>query len=85
MVDAQTRIPPRKKKKTEKINWDFEVQTDHLNPVRIPKKGRLKQGKNWCIADSIVLEKQILKMKESLKMNKYLDLVRQLEKKIGVM
>ena len=66
---------------THKILWDFEIKTDHLIPARRPdlvlinKKERTDQLVNFAVpADHRV------KLKENEKMDKYLDLARELKK-----
>ena len=66
---------------THKLLWDFDIQTDHLNPVRRPdlivinKKKRTRK-----IADFAVQADHRIKLKECEKKDRYLDLARELEK-----
>ena len=77
MVYAQPSICPRK--------WDFDIQIDHLisagrsNFIIINKKKKKK--KRTCkIVDFVVLADHRIKLKESEKKDKYLDLARELKK-----
>ena len=69
------------KNDTYKRPWDFGIQTDHLITARrldliiINKKGR-----NCRIVDFVVPADRIIKLKESEKKDKYLDLARGLKK-----
>ena len=66
---------------TSKILWDFDIQTDHLISVRQP--GPLiisKEKKPRKIVDFAVLVDHRVKLKESEKKDKYLDLARELKK-----
>ena len=58
---------------TQKILWDFEIQTDHLLSVRRP--GLVIVKKNLVIPTDLML-----KLEESEKGNKCLDLARELKK-----
>ena len=68
---------------THKLLWDFEIQTDHLISARrtylvIIKKIKKKTNR---IVNISALADQRVKIKESGKRDKYLDLVRNLQKK----
>ena len=66
---------------THKLNWDFEMQTDHLISARRPdliiisKKVRTRR-----IVDFAVPANHRIKLKECEKRDKYLDLARKLKK-----
>ena len=66
---------------THKHLWDFDIQTDHLISVRRPdliiinKKNRTRK-----IVDFSVPADHRIKLKESEKKDKYLDLARELKK-----
>ena len=73
---------------THKILWDFEIQTDHLisaiqqdlvivNKKKRKKKKRKKRTRQ--IVDYVALPDHRMKLKESEKWNKYLDLSRELK------
>ena len=86
MVYAQHRI--LLENKTHKGLWDFEIQTDHLILVRRPYlvivKTKTKQNKkkqNCRIVDFSIPVDHRVKLKESEKRDKYLDLARELKKK----
>ena len=70
---------------THKILWDFETQTDHLISARRPdliiinnkKKKKKRKEKRTCeIVEFAVPADHIIKLKESEKKDKYLDIVR---------
>ena len=64
---------------THKLLWDFDIQTDHLISARRPD---LIVIKRTCkIVDIAVPADHRIKLKESEKRDKYLDLARELEKK----
>ena len=67
---------------THKLLWDFDVHTDHLISARRPgliiinnKKKRISK-----IVDFAVPADHRIKLKESEKKDKYLDLARELKK-----
>ena len=68
---------------THKLQWDFDIQTDHLISVRradliiINKKRKMKFCK---IVDFAVPADHRMKLKECEKRDKYLDLARELKK-----
>ena len=70
-----------------KILWDFEIQTDHLISARRPilvivnkKKKKKKKKKRTCrIVNFTVPAEYWVKLKESEKRDKYLDLARELK------
>ena len=58
---------------THKLLWDFNIQTDHLIPVR--RQDQKKKKKRICkIVDFAVLADHRINLKESEKKDKYLDL-----------
>ena len=70
-----------------KLLWDFDIQTDHLISARWPdliistKKKKKKKKKRSCkIVNFAVPADQKVKLKESEKKNKYVDLARELKK-----
>ena len=65
---------------TNKLLWDFNIQTDHLIPARRPDLIIINKKKRTCkIVDTIKLCHRI-KLKEREKKDKYLDLARELKK-----
>ena len=63
-----------------KILWDFEIQTDHLNPARRPDLVLInKRKRTYLLVDFVIPADHRVKMKESEKINKYLDLARELK------
>ena len=74
---------------THKILLDFEIQTDQLISARRPdlviinnnKKKKRRKKKTYRIVDFAVPVDYRVKLKESEKKNKYLDLARELKKK----
>ena len=65
---------------TRKLLWDFDIQTDHLILVRRPDLNTNQQKKRTCkIVDFAVPADHRLKLKESEKKDKYLDLARGLK------
>ena len=66
---------------THKIIWDFEVQTDHLIPARRPDLVLIDKKRKTChLVDFAVPADHRVKMKEREKIDKYLDLARELRK-----
>ena len=66
---------------TQKPLWDFDIQTDHLISARIPDLIIINKKKKICkIVDFAVPADHRIKLKESEKRDKYLDLVRELKK-----
>ena len=69
---------------THKLQWDLNIQTDHLISARRPdlKIINKKKKKRTCkIVDFAVPADHKIKLKESEKKDKYLDLARDWEKK----
>ena len=68
---------------THNLLWDFEIQTDHLILARRPNLIIINQQKRICkIVDFAVPADHRVKLKESKKENKYLDLARELNKTV---
>ena len=72
---------------THKLLWDFDIYMDHLISARRPdliiinKKKKKKKKKRTCkIVDFVVPADHRIKLKESEKNEKYLDLARELKK-----
>ena len=60
---------------------DFDIQTDHLIPVRRPDLIIInKKNRMWKIVDFAVPADHRINLKESEKKDKYLDFVRELKK-----
>ena len=66
---------------THNLLWDFNIQTDHLIPARRPDLKIINKKKRICkIVDFAVPADHRIKLKECAKMDKYLDLARELKK-----
>ena len=67
---------------THKLLWDFEIQTDHLISARRPDLIiiNIKKNRTCKIVDFAVPTDHRIKLKESEKKDKYLDLARELKK-----
>ena len=64
-----------------KILWEFEIQMDHLILARRPDWGIVHKKKRTCqIMDFTISAYHRVKLKESEKRDKYLDLARELKK-----
>ena len=66
--------------KMHKILWNFEMQTDHLIPARIPNLVMIKK-RNFLVRDFAVPADHRLKIKENEKKDNYIDLTREVKKK----
>ena len=72
---------------THKLLWDFNIQTDRLISTRrayliIINKKKKKEKKRTCkIVDVAIPADHRVKLRESEKKNKYLDLTKELKKK----
>ena len=70
---------------THKLQWDFNIQTDHLISARRPDhiiiKKKKKKKKICKIVDFAVPADHRIKLKECEKKDKYLDLAWELKKK----
>ena len=65
---------------SHKLLWDFNIQTDHLNPARRPDLIIINKRKRICkIVDFAVPADHRINLKESEKKDKYLDLARELK------
>ena len=68
---------------THKLQWDFNIHTDHLISAR--RSGLIIINKMWRICkimDYAVPADNRIKVKECEKKDKYLDLARELKKKL---
>ena len=71
---------------THKLLWDFDIHTDHLISARRPdliiinKKKKKKKKRVYKIVDFAVPADHRIKLKESEKKDKYLDLAKELKK-----
>ena len=66
---------------THKLLCDFDIQTDHLISARRPGIIVInKKKRTWKIGNFAVLANHSIKLKESEKKDKYLDLARELKK-----
>ena len=71
------------KNDTHKLLWEFGVHTDHLISARRPDFIIINKRKRICkIVDFAVLSDQRIKLKECKKKDKYVDLARELKKKM---
>ena len=83
--------PPKKKKQnktknkqtnTHKLLWDFEKESDHLISARRTDIKKLGKKAICKIIDFALLADHSVKLKESEKKEKYLDLARELKKTV---
>ena len=70
---------------THKLLWNFDIQTNHLISTRRPdliiiNQNKMKEKKICKIVDFAVPADHIIRLKECVKRNKYLDLARELKK-----
>ena len=66
---------------SHKLQWDFDIQTDHLIPARRPDLIIINKRKEICkIVDFAVPADHRINLKESEKKDNYLDLARELKK-----
>ena len=69
-------------KDTHKLPWDLDIETDHLISARRPdrmiinQKLKKKHAKFWTLLSRLTTD---IKLKESEKNDKYLDLARELK------
>ena len=69
---------------THKLQWDFDIQTDNLISVRRTDLIIINKKKKTCkIVDFAVSPDLRVKLKESEKKDKYLDLTGNLKKTVG--
>ena len=74
---------PVQENDSHKLLWDFNIQTDHLIPTRRPDLIIINKRKRICkIVDFAVPADHRINLKESEKKDKYLDLARELKKKL---
>ena len=68
-----------------KLQWDFDIQTDHLILARRAELIVIKNNKKrtYKIVDLVVPADHRIKLKESEKKDMYLDLSRELKKNYG--
>ena len=68
---------------TQKLFWDFDIQTNHLMSARRPDLMIISKKKRECkIVDFSVTTDHRVKLKESGKKDKYLELARELKKTV---
>ena len=68
---------------SHKLLWDFNIETDHLIPVRRPDIIKINKRKRICkIVDFAVPTDHRINLRESEKKDKYLDLARELKKNV---
>ena len=66
---------------THKLLWDFDIHTVHLISTRRPDLITINRKKRtWEIVDFAIQADHRIKLKENEKMNKYLQLARELKK-----
>ena len=66
---------------THKLLWNFDIQTDHIISARIPDLRIIDNKTRTCkILDFAVRADTKIKLKESEKKDKYLELARELKK-----
>ena len=66
---------------THKLQWDFDIRTDHLISARRPDLIIIYKKKRTCkIADIAVPADRRIKLKEYEKKDKYFDFARELKK-----
>ena len=72
---------PVRENNTHKLQWDFEIYTDHLISARRPDLIIIIKRKRICkIVDFVVPADHRIKLKKCEKKNKYLKLARELKK-----
>ena len=59
---------------TNKLLWDFDIQTDHVNSVRRPDIVIINEKENQKIVEFAVPADHIMILKENEKKDKYADL-----------
>ena len=69
---------PLPENEMHEILYDFGIQTDHLTPVK--KKKKKKEKRSYCIVDFSIPANHRIKIKESEKRDKYLNLAREIRK-----
>ena len=78
---------PDQENNTQKLLWDFDIQTDHLISARRPdliiiNKKKKKKKKICKVADFAVSADHRIKLKECEKRDKYVNLARELKKAV---
>ena len=72
---------PALENNTHKLQWDFDIHTDHLISARKTDLIIINKKKRTCkIVDFAVSAEHRIKLKECEKKDKYLDLARELKK-----
>ena len=64
---------------TYKLLWDFEIQTDHQIMARRPDLIIINKNRTCRIVDFAVPADHGVKLKESEKKDRYLDLIKELK------
>ena len=89
-LDHTTKPESDQENETYRIFCDSEIQTNHLIPPKrldlqiiYKKKKRKEKKKRTCIMDFVVPADCKVKIKASGKIDKYLNLARELEKNFG--
>ena len=65
---------------TQNLLWDFDIHTDQPISARRPERIVINKKRSCKIVDFAVLTDHRIKLKESEKKDKYLDLVREFKK-----
>ena len=74
-------LAPFLESNTHKLQWDFDIDTDHLISTRRPDLIIINKKKRTCkIVGFFVPADHRIKLKKCEKKNKYLDLARELKK-----
>ena len=74
---------PVQENDSHKLQWDFNIQTDHLIPARRPDLIIINKRTRICkIVDFAVPADHRINLKEGEKKDKYLDLARELKKTV---
>ena len=72
-----------KENEMHKLLWDFEIQTDHLISARQPDFIIINRKKRTCLSvDFAVPAEHKVKLKESKKKDKYLDLAMEFKENV---
>ena len=67
---------------TRKLLWDFDIHTDHLISAKRPGLVMNNKKRELLKLRTLLSRLTLIKLKESEKKDKYLDLARELEKKL---
>ena len=73
---------PVQENDTHKLQWDFDIQTDHLISARRPDLIIINKKNKSVKLSTYVSRFTTIKIKECEKRDKYLDLARELKKTI---